>query len=733
MRACLPFVLATGVSSCASRTEHGDTILAKEMRQWLQWAQGSHTDLWDEVPGKGLAFRLVRTIGGEAEDPSFYSIEAIAVAGDTIFVADQQVERLVALDSSGRLLWRAGRPGQGPGEFSGVSQIAVSDTLVAVSNLYNYRVDLFSRDGLWLRSFPARRPYDLTFLDDSTLVVVSHEEPGGLVTLFDLDGDRRASFGEWPLFSRNLGGNRDLHCARIGTRHLAVCSYYSTRIELYECDSGRLLRAFSRPLPGKIPEPESSEHTDGGVSFALSTVLLDIFEGPTGTIDVLLRPFCRDRSTDCPPKEIAPVSLVDRFSLEGRYKGSYVLPVRAGQCVYSGGMLFLADEDSPSIAQVRVTLDGGTSYERFDEPKEEPSNEATVKPEAPTEGTHSIVPWPESCDVSALVSGPRLRVHFSSIIPASEYGNRRPSQLACDSLGVVLTGFDAGSPRGLPAALDWDGRPLWRGFDAHLEEGRPPASGAGGILSDGRILVSCPDLRVRYHRRDSGAYDGEGILGGSLHMRMSERTQELGQKPPMVPASSFCASKTLLSFGWTHVTAHHCGIVASVYDHALRELLSIEPRLSHTERFASCRVACSENAVFLASVAGDVVGVDTRGQLAVCVRGGHSAKGDLIKPSREPGRTIVLPMVADIRFVEPDSLWILYGPGALPDSVEICLVTLSNMQAHRTRFPGMAASLAVCGNRIAVALVSEDVSPGSHMWAGEENRICMGTWHVAAE
>jgi len=64
--------------------------------------------------------------GGESiNDTLIASSHLVTVVDSVVIVADGMLERLVALDATtGQLLWMFGRPGQGPEEFRGISDVA---------------------------------------------------------------------------------------------------------------------------------------------------------------------------------------------------------------------------------------------------------------------------------------------------------------------------------------------------------------------------------------------------------------------------------------------------------------------------------------------------------------------------------------------------------------------------------------------------------------------------------
>jgi hypothetical protein len=114
-----------------------------------------------------------------AEEVTFGRISDIAVGPDgRVYVLDFQAKDVRVFDAAGAFLFRFGRPGEGPGEFSwpdGLEFTPEGD--VAVRDARLFRITLFSADGDYLRDFRIQRPYpqslggeNFWITDDGTLV-----------------------------------------------------------------------------------------------------------------------------------------------------------------------------------------------------------------------------------------------------------------------------------------------------------------------------------------------------------------------------------------------------------------------------------------------------------------------------------------------------------------------------------------------------------------------------------
>ncbi|MBM4437057.1 MAG: hypothetical protein FJ029_07465 [Actinobacteria bacterium] len=120
------------------------------------------------------------------------------VAADgTIFVSDGYgAARCHRFAPSGRLELTWGSPGDGPGQFKLPHGIwALPDGRVLVADRENNRIQVFTRDGVWLATWPDfLQPSD--FYVDSPACAIYVAELGGRVTILDFDGKIVARWGE---------------------------------------------------------------------------------------------------------------------------------------------------------------------------------------------------------------------------------------------------------------------------------------------------------------------------------------------------------------------------------------------------------------------------------------------------------------------------------------------------------------------------------------------------------
>ena len=121
---------------------------------------------------------------GGTDGVDLYAVTDILPREDGSFViVNSGTSELYLFDSSGAHLWTAGKSGQGPGEFTDISHVALlpGDSLAVLDALAR-RVSLFDPDGEFVESFPLEPPFEgagfatlLIALADGTLLI-GHSE-----------------------------------------------------------------------------------------------------------------------------------------------------------------------------------------------------------------------------------------------------------------------------------------------------------------------------------------------------------------------------------------------------------------------------------------------------------------------------------------------------------------------------------------------------------------------------
>ena len=107
----------------------------------------------DSVLGKVIAFdakgKLLFEITSELERPS-----GLAVLGDKLYISDAQRHQVVVCDVRGAFLSKFGQRGGGPGEFNFPTHVSAdSGGRICVTDSLNNRVQVFDAEGRFLRTF----------------------------------------------------------------------------------------------------------------------------------------------------------------------------------------------------------------------------------------------------------------------------------------------------------------------------------------------------------------------------------------------------------------------------------------------------------------------------------------------------------------------------------------------------------------------------------------------------
>lgn len=284
------------------------------------------------VPAYPMGERLVREVtdtvmivGGSAEDTLLYTPTMVALTEDGVVVWDRDQSRLLSFSDEGELRWIYGRKGAGPGEFAGVTQIAVDHTnRVWVLDPDNVRISIIGSNGELERAF--RIP-----------------DVGHVDRLVPLGDDRAMLMGLDPMVHMV-----DDHGALQGSRAHPYLSYatlhpisaYNRALYDAESDSavfffyygGGFLRTDPELTPvatltsyvENIPFPEvvvqRTEGADGTVRTS-SMVNASRLAAKAGTADAGVLNILFQGDTEYGNR------MIDRYSIgSGEYLGSWLLP-----------------------------------------------------------------------------------------------------------------------------------------------------------------------------------------------------------------------------------------------------------------------------------------------------------------------------------------------------------------------------------------------------------------------
>ena len=348
-------LLFTCILSCASGDETSDEML-DVLDEWRIWLEASSPpeqkiNLPYYIPAKTI-------LSPDSCGLEYYMIECFVIDEDNIYLSDGCSQNLLAFTKEGDLLWKIGGDGEGPGLFTGIGEIAIKRDTVAVCNHGVGRIDFFnSTSGNWLSSISVLWPYDLCFLPDGNLVVLSLLEPN-MISIFSPEGEIVSTLGNWQapgqdiLNSMFCTANRNLRLTLINDSILAVNAYYFNWGQVYNLNSGEMITSFRRNLPY---EEKPIEVGNGAV---FGKIYTNDIASCQEYIAVLNRPIesnwdLPERYTDIPYNEI-DFSMIDMYQLPGKYAGSIAIPGRVGRILWYENALYGATDETGELIRYAV-------------------------------------------------------------------------------------------------------------------------------------------------------------------------------------------------------------------------------------------------------------------------------------------------------------------------------------------------------------------------------------------
>ncbi|MCK5133126.1 MAG: hypothetical protein KAR40_13350 [Candidatus Sabulitectum sp.] len=298
--------------------------------EWTEYLQSSDDGLWEDSTEHTLSYRYLGHLYDEEDlDIPVYSPFALCCYSDTIFITDVATKQIVAMDDEGSVLWKAGGAGEGPGEFSMMTTLAVSGKYVAALNTHLGRVELFHRDGSFAHSIQVTRSQDIVALDDTTFIVASTEEQGGDLHIVNVNRGIERSFGQVNVDHYDGILRPDLMRLCIGGHgRIAIFNRYEGLLTIYDIETEECLYSGSREYPSTINPPTPFTGSDGETHTVFFPIGGNAFLGPEGMLNVIVCNYMDDGSFISDPEylDFAPVSAVDRYDWDGNYLDSYCLP-----------------------------------------------------------------------------------------------------------------------------------------------------------------------------------------------------------------------------------------------------------------------------------------------------------------------------------------------------------------------------------------------------------------------
>ncbi|MCK4807544.1 MAG: hypothetical protein KAT09_07845 [Candidatus Aegiribacteria sp.] len=328
----------------APETETLETETAVEqpdtLAQWVSWAEESGEGFWEDGSHR---FQLSEAeVYGGQEMPPFYNVEGFSFRGDTMYISDPADQALVAVSlTTGERLWKVGEPGEGPGHFNGIGEVAAGSSRIAVCDMSNNRISLLSHSGEFITDISIQCPFDVTWKGDTLFALsLAEEKP---LNMYDISGEFIAACGELPEEIKYLSyANRHLHGVMARDGSVLVISRFLSGIWKIDPVTGST-ELFSETV---FPQGEMVNDLQSGGFMVLCR---DIFIGPDGMVNVILPMFTEEGGRLSDGGEPQMTTVIHRYSKDGEYLDSWALNGTVGIALMHGGQLFTVDRYADGV------------------------------------------------------------------------------------------------------------------------------------------------------------------------------------------------------------------------------------------------------------------------------------------------------------------------------------------------------------------------------------------------
>lgn len=267
----------------------------------------------------------VLSIGSLDDDTLFQWVGIIVTPDNYIYVTDAMDYSIKVFDEQGKLLKKAGRKGQGPGEFSAIRFIDSSKMLLYVTDQYIQAVQVFDKDLNYKQRIPFMLPIsDLKVISDREIAIASLsslKEKMGKIFVIDQTGkitrEIEYTHEELPLMFDTVNFDFDLE----GSLYIAY--NFLDKIEKFD-PAGKKL--WSKSLLGGR---EAKKEKISSVVVPSKVIYKDVTLDRSGHVFVLGGSYSKNPSQD-----------VYVLSPEGTLLTTFTLP-DASHCIYIDNQNFL--------------------------------------------------------------------------------------------------------------------------------------------------------------------------------------------------------------------------------------------------------------------------------------------------------------------------------------------------------------------------------------------------------
>ncbi|GEM_PF-5347098 len=335
----------TGDGNYAGSSFASSPLDPDSLNRLYRWSMSTGQPLWADSSSRRVVVGAYEEFTLEIPDSMQYMIpNGLAVDSLRVFVMDNTGKLLSCYDHNGSLQWLIGGRGEGPGEYMGCVKLSLGDRVLLARDATLGRLDWYSFDGDLLLSCVI--PYIQFALpyESSSCVAFSCMFDAGVVRLYNSSGE--------PL-GEGWGDDTDRYTIpyfpyyRYGVLsddgRFAVASYKQTYILFGSIDGE--FHIGGRNLPYSIDSEISYTSKNGQQGIQAIPLVGSMFIGPHGMVNIqMIMPDYDGTSPVSISGSEREYSLIDRYSWDGEYLDSYIVPKGniwslsyANNCIYAVG------------------------------------------------------------------------------------------------------------------------------------------------------------------------------------------------------------------------------------------------------------------------------------------------------------------------------------------------------------------------------------------------------------
>lgn len=271
---------------------------------------------WGKEPLK-IYLEEVLSIGSLDDDLLF---QWVAVVADSkyLYVTDMMDYSIKLFDEKGTFLKKTGRKGQGPGEFSAIRFLGISEKFLYVTDQYMPGIQVFDKDLNYKKRIPVLIPIsDINVISDDEIAVASlsaDEEKKGKIFIFNQKGEVVREIGYLDKKTRFMLDMVSFDFDPHG--NLYTAHTFQDKIQKFNIEG---IRLWSKGLL-KVKKPEMKKIQS--LELPSKVIYKDIALDRSGHLFVLGGSYSKNPSQD-----------VYVFSPEGKLLTTLILP-DSSHCIY---------------------------------------------------------------------------------------------------------------------------------------------------------------------------------------------------------------------------------------------------------------------------------------------------------------------------------------------------------------------------------------------------------------